>query len=118
MRASLGVADRRIATAIILLPSQYTTEAGQAGHVTWWPDDEPILLHQVATRSLGVALLTVALALSSQPAGTRLRVLVAFQTEQQAQAHCPNDTVVWVNPQSGTYFLKDGASYGRAGIGR
>jgi hypothetical protein len=45
-------------------------------------------------------------------------VLTAFRNEQQAQEHCPSDAVVWVDPQSGTYYLKGGASYGRAGAGR
>ena len=45
-------------------------------------------------------------------------VLVAFRTEQQAQEHCPNDTVVWVDPQSGGYHLKTRPSYGHTGTGR
>jgi hypothetical protein len=45
-------------------------------------------------------------------------VLVAFRTEQQAQEHCPKDTVVWVDPQSGGYYLNTSPSYGHAGTGR
>ena len=45
-------------------------------------------------------------------------VLVAFRTEQQAQEHCPKDTVVWADPQSGGYYLNSSPSYGRAGTGR
>jgi len=45
-------------------------------------------------------------------------VLVAFRTEQQAQEHCPKDTVVWVDPQSGGYYLNTSPSYGNAGAGR
>jgi hypothetical protein len=45
-------------------------------------------------------------------------VLVAFRTEQQAQEHCPKDIVVWVDPQSGEYYLNTSPSYGRAGTGR
>jgi hypothetical protein len=44
--------------------------------------------------------------------------LTAFRTEQQAQEHCPSDAVVWVDPQSGAYYLKKSASYGHAGAGR
>lgn len=29
-----------------------------------------------------------------------------FQSEQAAQQHCPNDTVVWVNTQTGVYHFK------------
>jgi len=45
-------------------------------------------------------------------------VLVAFRTAQQAQEHCPKDTVVWVDPQSGGYYLNTSPSYGHAGAGR
>jgi len=44
--------------------------------------------------------------------------LIAFRTEQQAQEHCPNDAVVWVDPQTGAYYVKTSASYGRVGVGR
>jgi len=45
-------------------------------------------------------------------------ILVAFRTEQQAQEHCPKDTVVWVDPQTGGYHLNTSPSYGHAGAGR
>ena len=32
--------------------------------------------------------------------------------EQQAQEHCPKDTIVWLDPQSGMYQLKGHGSYG------
>lgn len=35
-----------------------------------------------------------------------------FQFEQQARQHCPNDTVVWVNPASGTYSFAGERWYG------
>ena len=41
-------------------------------------------------------------------------VLVAFRTEEQAQTHCPKDTVVWIDPQSVMYYLKGHGSYGAA----
>lgn len=40
-------------------------------------------------------------------------VIMAFRTEQQAQQHCPNDTIVWLNSLTGNYYLKGSASYGR-----
>ena len=45
-------------------------------------------------------------------------VLTAFRTEQQAQEHCPKDTIVWLDPQSGLYQLKGHGSYGLSGAGR
>jgi hypothetical protein len=35
-----------------------------------------------------------------------------FQFEQQAKLHCPDDTVVWVNPSSGTYNFPGERWYG------
>lgn len=35
-----------------------------------------------------------------------------FNSEQQAQQHCPNDTVVWVNTKTGVYHLKGERWYG------
>ena len=32
--------------------------------------------------------------------------------------HCPKDTVVWVDPQSGMYYFKENSAYGRSGAGR
>jgi hypothetical protein len=43
---------------------------------------------------------------------------MAFRTQQQAQEHCPKDTVVWVDPQSGGYHLNTSPLYGQAGSGR
>jgi hypothetical protein len=36
-----------------------------------------------------------------------------FDTEQAAQKHCPSDTVVWLNTNSGIYHLKGERWYGR-----
>jgi len=35
-----------------------------------------------------------------------------FDTEAAAQKHCPNDTVVWLNTNSGIYHLKGERWYG------
>jgi hypothetical protein len=40
-----------------------------------------------------------------------------FHTEQQAQQHCPNDTVVWVNTKTGVYHLKGERWYGATKAG-
>ena len=39
-------------------------------------------------------------------------------TKQQAQEHCPKDTVVWLDPQSGLFELKGYGSYGVSGVSR
>ncbi len=62
--------------------------------------------------------LLAALPLVLAACGQAPEVLVAFRTEQQAQEHCPKDTVVWVDPQSGGYYLNTNPSYGHAGGGR
>ena len=40
-----------------------------------------------------------------------------FPTEQQAQQHCPSDTVVWVNLPTGIYHFKGERWYGRTKSG-
>jgi hypothetical protein len=41
-----------------------------------------------------------------------------FQTEMQAQQHCPNDTVVWLDLHKRIYYMKGQQLYaqGRTGI--
>jgi len=60
----------------------------------------------------------LAIVLSCASCGHPPRPLLAFRTEQQAQAHCPDDTVVWLNFQSGTYYLKGQGPYGHSDPGR
>ena len=67
---------------------------------------------------LGSGLIVLALALSCAACGGSPEVLTAFRTEQQAQEHCPKDTIVWLAPQSGMYQLKGHGSYGLSGAGR
>ncbi|HEV2563394.1 MAG TPA: hypothetical protein VGT78_14755 [Rhizomicrobium sp.] len=35
-----------------------------------------------------------------------------FSTEQQAQQHCPNDTIVWLNLRTGVYHFRGERWYG------
>ena len=84
---------------------------------------EPISAGRVASgrgpfTHLGFVLLAIILALCCGACAHSPAALIAFRTEQQAQEHCPNDDVVWVDPQSAAYNLKTSASYGRAGAGR
>jgi hypothetical protein len=60
----------------------------------------------------------MALILSCAACGQSPAVLTAFRTEEQAQAHCPKDTVVWVDPQSGIYYLKGHGLSGGSTAGR
>jgi hypothetical protein len=45
--------------------------------------------------------------------GTSSYTAPRFQTEEEAQKHCPADTVVWVNTASGVYHYKGQRWYGR-----
>jgi len=40
--------------------------------------------------------------------------LSLFQTEMQAQQHCPNDTVVWLDFRKRTYYVKGQRLYAQA----
>lgn len=72
----------------------------------------------VAVVIAAAGLLTAAPTLAAHHAAT---VVVAkatsdipmFDTEQAAQAHCPSDTVVWLNTRSGIYHEKGMRWYGR-----
>jgi hypothetical protein len=56
-----------------------------------------------------VALLLLATAYPrSRPHGAQ-----HFQTEAEAQKHCPGDRVVWVNTKTGVYHFKGQRWYGR-----
>lgn len=43
--------------------------------------------------------------------------LPLFETEADAQKHCPHDTVVWLNTKSGIYHLKGERWYGNTKYG-
>ena len=68
--------------------------------------------------SWGVGLTMVPLSLFCAACGGSPTVLTAFRSEQQAQEHCPEDTIVWLDPQSGMCQLKGHGSYGLSGTGR
>ena len=59
-----------------------------------------------------------ALALSCGACGQSPTVLTVYRTEAQAQTHCPKDAVVWLDAQSGLYYLKGHGSYGSSTAGR
>ena len=85
--------------------------------------NHPISADRVASRRgsfthVGLELFAMVLALCCAACSHSPAALIAFRTEQQAQEHCPNDVVVWVDPQSAAYYLKTSASYARVGAGR
>jgi hypothetical protein len=43
--------------------------------------------------------------------------LTPFRYETQAQRHCPDDTVVWLDLGKGLYYLKGQKRYARGGSG-
>lgn len=55
----------------------------------------------------------VSLLPSKEAAGS----LTLYRTEQQAQKHCPKDTVVWLNLPSGIYHFKGQRWYGNTNNG-
>ena len=60
---------------------------------------------------LGVVLLAATLSFSSSD--SRAQGLGLFRVEGQAQQHCPNDTVVWLDLKKRTYYLQRQRMYGR-----
>jgi hypothetical protein len=61
-------------------------------------------------RGLGSGLIVLAVALPYAACGGSPVVPTAFRTEQQAQEHYPEDTIVWLDPQTGMYQPKGHAS--------
>jgi hypothetical protein len=59
-----------------------------------------------------VVLFAAIFILTFYPAYSSPTPALHFQTEQAAQMHCPNDSVVWVNTKTGTYHLKGEWWYG------
>jgi hypothetical protein len=58
------------------------------------------------SRSLVRAAIVVVLLVLCFPAAFAQGYPPLFQTEIQAQQHCPDDTVVWLNLHSGVYHFK------------
>jgi hypothetical protein len=81
-------------------------------------DQQHVASHGDFMRSLVPGLVLIAVALSCAACGESPTILTAFRTEEQAQTHCPKDLVVWLDPQSGLYYLKGHVSYGRSNAGR
>ena len=54
---------------------------------------------------------------SSSSSSTGNKGLQSFSTEQLAKQHCPTDTVVWLNHQTGVYHFKGDHWYGNTKSG-
>jgi hypothetical protein len=68
------------------------------------------------TRNFSLVVLCVAVSatvFARPPTGP----LLTFASEQQAQQHCPTDTIVWVNLPTGIYHYKGQRWYGNTNSG-
>jgi hypothetical protein len=66
------------------------------------------------TRKSGLLFLAVGLAgLFSALTNASALPLTAFRYEAQAQRHCPDDAVVWLDFKKGRYYSKGQKLYGR-----
>jgi hypothetical protein len=66
----------------------------------------------IRTTSLLVALMVAGGATNAVAAP-----LSSFRYEAQAQRHCPNDAVVWLDFNRGVYYLKEQRRYARGASG-
>ena len=64
-----------------------------------------------------IAALAVLLAVAVAPTHAQTAKPIVFSTEQQAQAHCPADTVVWLNLPTGVYHFQGQRWYGNTKAG-
>lgn len=64
----------------------------------------------VPTLVIGVRAVLILACCATQAAATPL---TPFRYEAQAQRHCPDDTVVWLDLPRGVYYLKGQTRYGR-----
>ncbi len=80
-----------------------------------WREVDLMIRRFFAALVLGVSLLvSPALADQTAPAPkTAAGQLAEFDTESAAQQHCPKDTVVWLNTNSGIYHEKGMRWYGK-----
>src|SRR5262245_13473644 len=75
-----------------------------------------ILASAASSRFLARALSSMLL-LTIGPTGAHVLPLTPFRYEDQAQRHCPNDTVVWLDFRKEFYYLKRQRLYGQGWTG-
>jgi len=61
----------------------------------------------------GICLVAIPLILTATEAARAQGPLTLFQIAAQAQQHCPNDTVVWLDLKRRVYYLPGQRQYGR-----
>jgi hypothetical protein len=66
------------------------------------------MMRSVFLRTLFAAALLLGIVIYSEAA----QLPSGFTTEQEAQQHCPSDTVVWLNLPSGVYHFRGERWYG------
>jgi len=64
-------------------------------------------------KGLGRVALVAALLLGAGIGGASATPLTPFRYEAQAQRHCPNDQVVWLDFRKGIYYAKGQKRYGQ-----
>jgi hypothetical protein len=65
----------------------------------------------------GTVCFLTALIVAGSPTNVAAGPLSPFRYEGQAQRHCPDDTVVWLDFRKGIYYSKRQNRYGRGGTG-
>jgi hypothetical protein len=61
--------------------------------------------------------LAVAFVNSGYASRANAQILTTFRYEGQAQRHCPDDAVVWLDLRRGVYYLKGQKRYARGETG-
>lgn len=78
----------------------------KAGHLRW-------MTGWAAMRALLVSTTLAILLLAGAPAIEAANSLSLYTSADQAQQHCPHDTVVWLNLPTRVYHFKGQRWYGR-----
>ena len=66
---------------------------------------------------LGPIWLLTALTLAGGTIGAAALPLTPYRYESQAQRHCPDDTVVWLDFRKGIYYSRSQKRYGQGSTG-
>jgi hypothetical protein len=64
-------------------------------------------------RTILSTMVAVSLLITMGASAHAIASLSVYASEDQAQQHCPRDTIVWLNVETRAYSLKGQRSYGR-----
>ena len=67
-------------------------------------------------RALFIVLL-LSFPLAAVAASPKASSVASFNSEEEAHIHCPQDTVVWLNPHVGRWYTKKSRHYANDGYG-